>query len=69
MPVFKKDIDPRCGYCQKGKQLSMTEIGCVHHGVVKAHFHCKKFVYDPFRRVPPKPARLGKNYSEKDFSI
>ena len=69
MSVFKSDIDPRCGYCQKGKRLSHNEIVCVHRGVVRAHHYCKKFIYDPFKRVPPKPARLGKNYSEQDFKL
>jgi len=69
MSIFKKDIDPRCGYCQKGKQISNNEIGCIHRGVVKPHYHCNKFIYDPFKRIPPKPAKLGKNYSAQDFSL
>ncbi|MCL1820144.1 MAG: hypothetical protein FWG36_05760 [Oscillospiraceae bacterium] len=69
MPVFRETIDPRCGYCQKGRQISQNEIGCVHRGVVSAHYSCKKFVYDPYRRVPPKPVRLNKNYSDKDFEL
>ena len=67
--IFKKDIDPRCAYCAKGKDLARGDIGCVHKGVVKAHFSCRKFVYDPLRRVPPKPVRLGKKYTDKDFEI
>lgn len=67
--IFKKDIEPRCAYCAKGKELGAGEIGCVRYGVVKSHFKCGRFVYDPLRRVPPKPVRLGKKYSDKDFEI
>jgi hypothetical protein len=69
MGLFRKDIDPRCAYCVCGRQLGHGDVGCVHKGVVKEYFHCKRFRYDPLRRVPHKPVRLGKNYTEDDFKI
>ncbi|GHV08024.1 hypothetical protein FACS1894217_09820 [Clostridia bacterium] len=69
MELFRKDVDPRCAYCASGKPMGGGEVGCTRRGIVKEYFHCKKFNYDPLRRVPPKPPTLGKNYSENDFAI
>jgi hypothetical protein len=45
------------------------ELGCLRHGVVDAASCCRSFRYDPFKRVPPKPVRLRKNYTDKDFQL
>ena len=34
MKLFRKNIDPRCAYCQRGQQISETDVMCVKHGVV-----------------------------------
>lgn len=70
MKLFRKDIDPRCAYCQRGQQLNETDVMCVKRGVVPAEHHCRGFRYDPLKRVPPRPASLdmGK-LKEEDFSL
>ena len=34
MKLFRKDIEPRCAYCEKGSQFSETEVACVKRGIV-----------------------------------
>ena len=69
MDLFRKSIDPRCMYCSRGRPMGRGQVGCVYHGVVKEHHHCRRFRYDPLRRVPAKPAKLGRNYTDKDFEL
>ena len=58
---FRKDIEPRCAYC---------EVACSRRGVVDGSDHCRHFRYDPLRRVPPRPASLDpKAHSPEDFSL
>ena len=43
---------------------------CRRKGVVAAEFHCGRFKYDPFKRVPPRPVKLETSkLSEEDFRI
>ncbi|GHU88877.1 hypothetical protein FACS1894202_05870 [Clostridia bacterium] len=69
MDLFRKDIDPRCAYCSRGRPMGRGDVACFHRGVVKEHFHCKKFRYDPLRRVPPKPVTLDHSYTRDDFTL
>ena len=70
MKLFRKDIDPRCAYCQRGQQLNEREVACVKRGIVPLEHHCRAFRYDPLKRVPPRPVALdtGK-LNESDFSL
>lgn len=70
MVLFRKNIDPRCIYCQRGTQINERDVVCVKRGIVPVEHHCRAFKYDPLKRVPPRPATLdtGK-LEEEDFSI
>lgn len=68
--LFKKDMDPRCAYCKRGAVLDEERVMCIRKGVVAADDRCRRFRYDPLKRVPPKP--LAANFShlkEEDFSL
>jgi len=68
--LFRKDIDPRCAYCKRGRRLNEREVACVKRGVVPAGHACRAFRYDPMKRVPPRPASLDTGKLKKeDFSI
>jgi len=70
MKLFRKDIDPRCAYCDRGVQINEREVMCVKRGIVPMESHCGQFRYDPLRRTPPRPVTLHTgNLDEKDFSI
>ena len=67
--IFRKNIDPRCIYCSRGSSISDNEVICLKRGIVEAYGSCRSFRYDPFKRIPPKPVRLSKNYSDSDFKL
>ena len=68
--LFRKDIEPRCGYCAFSKSLSEKEIACKKKGVMQPQDSCRAFEYDPLKRTPPKPAQLViKGLKDEDFSL
>jgi len=68
--MFRKNIDPRCAYCQKGSVLNDREVICVKKGIVPAENSCSAFRYDPMKRIPPRPAKLDTGHlREEDFQI
>lgn len=43
---------------------------CTRKGVVEADGSCRKFRYDPFKRIPPRPkAQDFSKYEQEDFSL
>lgn len=70
MSLFRKDIEPRCAYCDKGNVINEREVVCSRKGVVAMEFHCFRFRYDPLKRVPPRPVKLETSkLKEEDFLI
>ncbi|MCL2002911.1 MAG: hypothetical protein FWG72_02770 [Oscillospiraceae bacterium] len=67
--ILSKHIDPRCIYCKRSEPLNVKEMACVKRGVVDAYGRCRAFRYDPLKRVPPRPAKLGKDYTAEDLTI
>ena len=43
--LFRKDMDPRCAYCQRGQQINEREVACVKRGIVPVEHHCRAFKY------------------------
>lgn len=68
--LFRKKIEPQCGYCLHGKKVSERDVACVKKGIMPLEGSCRKFQYDPVKRVPPRPATLNtKRLREEDFSL
>lgn len=68
--LFRKNIDPRCAYCQRGAQINEREVACVKRGIMPVEGSCRRFRYDPLKRVPPRPVPLETaRLKESDFSL
>lgn len=68
--LFRKKIDPSCSYCVHGQQVSERDVVCGKKGIVPVEGNCRKFRYDPMKRVPSRPATLRtQGLKEEDFSI
>jgi len=66
---FGRDIEPACEICEyRKKPLSGIVIYCKYNGVVDEYFSCKKFKYDPLKRVPKVLPEL-KKHKKEDFLI
>lgn len=50
--LFRNKIEPSCAYCSHGRCGADEEVLCVYHGVMNPWDKCRRFDYDPLRRVP-----------------
>ena len=68
--LFRKKMERSCQYCRFGTQMNEEMMLCAKKGIVQPCDNCRKFRYDPFKRVPPKPKALDfSKYEEDDFSL
>lgn len=68
--LFRKRIPRSCSYCAYGTKLGPEQILCVKHGVVSSSYACRKFDYDPCKRVPVKAKTLDfSKYKKEDFTL
>ncbi|MDD6062451.1 MAG: hypothetical protein PUB99_07560 [Oscillospiraceae bacterium] len=67
--LVHKKIKPACMYCAHGqKSCDDSCILCVKKGIMQPDSHCRRFQYDPLKRVPQKKAQLPL-FSAEDFSL
>lgn len=68
--LFRKKVERSCVYCQYGTVLDEAQVLCTKKGVVSPEKACRKFTYDPLKRVPQKAKTLDfRKYDEEDFSL
>ena len=68
--LFRKKIERSRIYCAHSTKLGEDQMLCTKCGVVSMYYQCRKFRYDPFKRVPARPKALDfKKYEEDDFSL
>ena len=68
--LFRKKMPRSCTYCQHGTMLNNEEVLCINKGVVCVNRSCRKFAYDPCKRIPPKPkASDFQKYNDEDFLL
>ena len=68
--LFRKKIPRSCHYCAYSAKLDEEQMLCTKRGVVSIDFQCRKFRYDPIKRIPSKPKALDlSKYDNDDFSL
>ena len=68
--LFRKKIPHSCTYCSNATQMDDDQFLCIKKGVVVDTGKCRKFKYDPCKRVPAKAKALDfSKYDEMDFSL
>lgn len=68
--LFRKNMPPRCAYCQRGSELDEARVLCPKKGIVSPGDHCRSFQYDPLRRKPPEMAQLDfSGLKDTDFTL
>lgn len=68
--LFRKKMERSCVYCRYGTKLEKDQILCTKKGIVSAYYGCRKFTYDPCKRIPAKPKALDfDKYNKEDFSL
>ncbi len=69
--LFSKKIEPRCEYCRSAVPFSDVDVvGCKYRGVMSISDKCRRFVYDPLKRVPDPPRSFTpREYDKEDFEL
>jgi hypothetical protein len=68
--LFRKKIERSCSYCIHGTALEDGQVLCIKKGLMQKEDSCRKFRYDPCKRVPGKQKALDfSRFEEKDFSL
>lgn len=68
--LFRKKIDRYCTYCKFAGKINEDQVICQKYGIVPASHKCRRFRYDPLKRIPARSASLDfERYEEKDYSL
>jgi len=68
--LFRKKIEKSCAYCVHGTKLDDEQVLCTKKGVVSLTSKCRKFTYDPCKRLPAKAKALDfQKYDQEDYSL
>ncbi len=68
--LFRKKIMRSCAYCEYGAQIEDGVILCSKKGLCSISGKCRRFKYDPCKRIPQKTKALDfSKYDEQDFSL
>ena len=67
--LYGNDITPVCEICANGRFSSDGKvILCLRKGIMPPTARCRKFCYDPLRRIPYIQPEL-QTYTESDFRL
>ncbi len=67
--MFDKNLKKSCAWCIHGRKSDYTdEVFCKKRGVTSSFDCCRKYKYDPLKRIPDS-AGIGKDYSPEDFTL
>lgn len=68
--LFRKKIEKSCSYCIYSTKLDDEHALCIKRNIVPLNSKCRKFSYDPCKRVPAKPkAPDFSKYSNEDYTL
>lgn len=68
--IFRKKIQRSCAYCSYGVRIDEDQVLCSKRGTVLPEAKCRKFQYDPCKRIPSKPKAVDfDKYNEEDFTL
>ena len=68
--LFRKDTEKRCRLCEHASIIDENDMLCRKYGVVSCNYACKKFEYDPLKRIPSKTVFPSSDrFDTKDFSL
>ena len=68
--LFRKKIERSCSYCEYATKIDDEQVLCSKKGLRAASAKCRKFSYDPCKRIPSKPkAPDFSQFTEQDFSL
>ena len=68
--LCRNDVEKLCLYCaHSSSELNNQTVLCIKYGAVNKSHICKKYKYNPLKRLPPKRVKLKTNFKPGDFDI
>ena len=68
--LFRKKLQRSCSYCKLGTELSEGSVLCAKKGIMNPAKPCRKFRYEPTKRIPGKIKTPDfAQYNEDDFNL
>ena len=68
--LYREDIEGCCEYCRYSRPMGDGEAVCERRGIVSVSGCCRRFRYDPLRRIPERPAVVAsRTYTEEEFAL
>lgn len=68
--LFRKKMPRSCAYCLRSTKLDEDQVLCAKKGVRPIDDKCRRFQYDPCKRIPGKAKAVDfSKYEEADFSL
>lgn len=68
--LFRKKIERSCSYCAFGARLEDGAIICSKKGLKTEESSCRRFRYDPCKRMPFKAKAMDfSKFKDSDFSL
>lgn len=68
--LFRKNMAKSCAYCAHAARIDEDTLLCSKRGFVSVFQQCRRFKYDPLRRIPLKmKAQNFSKYSPEDFLL
>ena len=68
--LYGNNIRKACEVCAHGRRSADGSVMlCPYKGAAPLYHLCRKFVYDPLKRIPSAPLAPKDEYSAEDFSI
>ena len=57
---MEAEYEKICLYCEHAAPSYDRDVMCCDiKGIVKCGYKCRKFIYDPLKRIPRPPKKLG----------
>lgn len=67
--LLGKNVRKSCAWCVHGvKSEYSDEVFCIKNGVTLINDYCRKYKYDPLKRIPDRKKIAGK-FSAEDFKL
>lgn len=68
--LFRKKMDRHCVYCKFAGRANDNQMICEKKGIVSENDQCRRFQYDPLKRIPARPMpKRSKEFTDEDFSL
>lgn len=68
--LFRKKMERSCSYCSNGAKLEDGTIICSKKGLRMEDSGCRRFRYDPCKRMPFKAKAMDfSRFKDSDFSL